>query len=65
MVVVCMPTSAIKPIEPANEPRAPPAAVLAARAPPLPTLADREPSPRASATDFMDAASAQRMASKA
>ena len=61
MVVVCMLTSAIKPIEPANEPRAPPAAVLAAR-PPLPTLADREPSPRASATDFMDASSAQRMA---
>ena len=57
-----MPTSAIKPIEPANEPRAPPAAVLAARPPPLPTLADREPSPRASATDFMDAAAVQRMA---
>ena len=62
MVVVCMPASAIKPIEPANEPRAPPAAVLAARAPPLPTLADREPSPRASATDFMDAAAQHRMA---
>ena len=62
MVVVCMPTSAIKPIEPANEPRAPPAAVLAARPPPLPTLADREPSPRAPTTGFMDAAAQHRMA---